>query len=158
MKLIAPPFKIQEHLATDMHDTRKDLQPKVGLTILAASLGFVLVQLDVSIVNIALAKIGVDLGTPVAGLQWVVDAYALAFAALLLSAGALGDQIGARKGFTVGFATFIVASLGCGLAPGPIADCCASCPRDWCRTPCPMLFSAIEPSRCRGCPIASHSR
>jgi MFS transporter, DHA2 family, methylenomycin A resistance protein len=115
----------------DMHDKRKDLQPpvppkrsgggKIGMTILAASLGFVLVQLDVSIVNIALAKIGADLGTPVAGLQWVVDAYALAFAALLLSAGALGDQIGARKGFNIGFAAFVVASLGCGLAPGPIA-------------------------------------
>src|SRR6201987_61225 len=104
-----------------MHETHKNPQPKIGMTILAASLGFVLVQLDVSIVNIALAKIGADLGTPVAGLQWVVDAYALAFAALLLSAGALGDQIGARKGFTIGFAAFIVASLGCGLAPGPIA-------------------------------------
>ena len=96
-------------------------QPKIGLTILATSLGFVLVQLDVSIVNIALAKIGADLGTPVAGLQWVVDSYALAFAALLLSAGAFGDQIGARKGFTIGFATFVAASLGCGLAPGAIA-------------------------------------
>jgi MFS transporter, DHA2 family, methylenomycin A resistance protein len=99
----------------------RPLQPKIGLTILATSLGFVLVQLDVSIVNIALAKIGADLGTPVAGVQWVVDSYALAFAALLLSAGAFGDQIGARKGFTIGFATFVAASFGCGLAPGPIA-------------------------------------
>jgi MFS transporter, DHA2 family, methylenomycin A resistance protein len=114
-------LEIQEPEEVAMHETRKNLQPKIGMTILAASLGFVLVQLDVSIVNIALAKIGADLGTPVAGLQWVVDAYALAFAALLLSAGALGDQIGARKGFTIGFAAFIFASLGCGLAPGPIA-------------------------------------
>jgi MFS transporter, DHA2 family, methylenomycin A resistance protein len=143
VKLIAPPIHTEHRQTTqldtanynrerrtvnrerqtppDMHDTRKDLQPQIGLTILAASLGFVLVQLDVSIVNIALAKIGADLGTPVAGLQWVVDAYALAFAALLLSAGALGDQIGARKGFTIGFGAFVVASLGCGLAPGPIA-------------------------------------
>jgi MFS transporter, DHA2 family, methylenomycin A resistance protein len=121
VKIIAPPFKTQELLATDMHNTRKNLRPKIGMTILAASLGFVLVQLDVSVVNIALAKIGADLRTPVAGLQWVVDSYALAFAALLLSAGALGDQIGARKGFTIGFAAFVVASLGCGLAPGPIS-------------------------------------
>jgi DHA2 family methylenomycin A resistance protein-like MFS transporter len=124
-----------------MHDTHKPAQPPVApkrlvlhsfsdggsgggnidLTILATSLGFVLVQLDVSIVNIALAKIGADLGTAVAGLQWIVDSYALTFAALLLSAGALGDQIGARKGFIVGFAAFMAASLGCGLAPGPIA-------------------------------------
>jgi MFS transporter, DHA2 family, methylenomycin A resistance protein len=114
-------LEIQEPQEVAMHNQHKDLRPKIGMTILAASLGFVLVQLDVSIVNIALAKIGADLGTPVAGLQWVVDAYALAFAALLLSAGALGDQIGARKGFTIGFAAFVVASLGCGLAPGPIA-------------------------------------
>jgi len=123
--------KNQEPTATEMHDTSKQVQPPVapkrsgggniGLTILATSLGFVLVQLDVSIVNIALAKIGADLGTAVAGLQWIVDSYALAFAALLLSAGALGDQIGARKGFIVGFAAFVAASLGCGLAPGPIA-------------------------------------
>ena len=124
-------LEIQEPEEVATHNQHKDLQPpvapkrsgggKIGMTILAASLGFVLVQLDVSIVNIALAKIGADLGTPVAGLQWVVDAYALAFAALHLSAGALGDQIGARKGFTIGFAAFVVASLGCGLAPGPIA-------------------------------------
>jgi MFS transporter, DHA2 family, methylenomycin A resistance protein len=114
-------LEIQEPEEVAMRNQPKDLRPKIGITILAASLGFVLVQLDVSIVNIALAKIGADLGTPVAGLQWVVDAYALAFAALLLSAGALGDQIGARKGFTIGFAAFIVASLGCGLASGPIA-------------------------------------
>ena len=114
-----------------MHDTHKHVQPpvapkrlvlhifsdggsgggKIGLTVFATSLGFVLVQLDVSIVNIALAKIGADLGTTVAGLQWVVDSYALAFAALLLSAGALGDQIGASKGFIVGFAAFVAASL-----------------------------------------------
>ena len=117
MKALTEPLKTMEPKAADMHDT----QPKIGLTTLATSLGFVLVQLDVSIVNIALAKIGADLGTPVAGLQWIVDSYALAFAALLLSAGALGDQIGARKGFIVGFAGFVAASLGCGLAPGPIA-------------------------------------
>lgn len=51
----------------------------------------------------------------------MVDSYALAFAALLLSTGALGDQIGARKGFIIRFGAFVVASLGCGLAPGPIA-------------------------------------
>ena len=95
-----------------MHDRRLDLRPRIGLIILATSLGFVLVQLDVTIVNIALAKIGADLGTAVSGLQWVVDSYALTFAALLLSAGALGDQIGVRKGFVIGFAAFVGASLG----------------------------------------------
>jgi hypothetical protein len=63
-------LEIQEPKEVAMHETHKNPQPKIGMTILAASLGFVLVQLDVSIVNIALAKIGADLGTPVAGLQW----------------------------------------------------------------------------------------
>lgn len=83
----------------------------------ATSLGFVLVQLDVSIVNVALANIDATLATGVAGLQWVVDAYALAFASLLLSAGALGDRIGPHRAFTSGFALFTLASLACGLAP-----------------------------------------
>jgi MFS transporter, DHA2 family, methylenomycin A resistance protein len=93
---------------------------KFALTVLATSLGFVLVQLDVSIINVALAKIGAEFETGIAGLQWIVDSYALAFAALLLSAGALGDQIGSRKGFLAGFALFVLASVGCGLSPGPI--------------------------------------
>jgi len=121
MKGASELLELQEPAGVTMQDTRRDPRPRIGLTILATSLGFVLVQLDVSIVNIALAKIGANLGTPVSGLQWVVDSYALAFAALLLSAGALGDQIGARKGFVIGFATFVAASLGCGLAPGPTA-------------------------------------
>ena len=104
-----------------MYEIRKDPQRKIAVTILATSLGFVLVQLDVSIINVALAKIGADFGTGIVGLQWVVDSYALAFASLLLSAGALGDQIGARKAFVVGFGLFVLASLGCGLAPGPRA-------------------------------------
>lgn len=87
------------------------------LAILATGIGFALVQLDVSIVNVALVSIGADLRTGIAGLQWVVDAYAVAFAALLLSAGSLGDRVGARKALIAGFALFGAASLGCGLAP-----------------------------------------
>lgn len=99
------------------HLSRKTL----ATTIVATSLGFVLVQLDVSIVNVALAKIGIDLRTDVAGLQWVVDAYTLMFASLLLFAGALADRIGARKAFVGGFGLFVAASLACGLAPVPAA-------------------------------------
>lgn len=90
-----------------------------AITILATSLGFVLVQLDVSIVNVALAQIGNELRANVAGLQWVVDAYALLFASLLLFAGTLSDRIGARKAFVGGFGLFVAASLACGLAPLP---------------------------------------
>jgi len=90
----------------------------IGLVVVATSLGFVLVQLDVSILNVALARIGAALGTGVAGLQWVVDAYTIAFASLMLSAGALGDRIGARRAYMSGFILFVLASLGCGLASG----------------------------------------
>jgi DHA2 family methylenomycin A resistance protein-like MFS transporter len=89
-----------------------------GLTVLATSLAFVLVQLDVSIINVALTTIGARLDTGIPGLQWVVDAYAVTFASLLLSAGGLGDRIGSRLMFVVGLATFTVASILCGVAPG----------------------------------------
>ncbi|WP_158928152.1 MFS transporter [Acidisphaera sp. S103] len=92
---------------------------RFGLTILATSIGFVLVQLDVSIINVALASIGAGLHTGTTGLQWVVDAYVLTFAALLLSTAALGDRIGPRRMFIAGLATFTAASVLCGLAPTP---------------------------------------
>src|SRR6201996_8009252 len=85
--------------------------------LLATSLGFAVVQLDVSVVNGATKPIGADLGGGVSGLQWAVGAYTLAFAALILSAGALGDRIGARRMFMAGFALFPPAPAACGLAP-----------------------------------------
>ncbi|MCS6471205.1 MFS transporter [Burkholderia thailandensis] len=80
------------------------------------SAGFVITQLDVTIVNVALARIGIDLHASVAGLQWIVDAYTLAVAGLMLSAGALGDRFGARRLFAAGLALFAVASFVCGVA------------------------------------------
>src|ERR1700678_1249401 len=85
------------------------------------SLGFGVVQLDVTIVNTALSSIGRSLGGGVAELQWVVSAYTIAFAALILTAGALGDRIGAKKVFMMGFALFTAASLACALAPGAVS-------------------------------------
>jgi MFS transporter, DHA2 family, methylenomycin A resistance protein len=87
------------------------------LTLAAMSLGFGVVQLDVTIVNTALNSIGISLGGGVSQLQWVVSAYTIAFAALILTAGALGDRLGAKRIFMAGFAIFTVASLGCALAP-----------------------------------------
>lgn len=83
----------------------------------ATSLGFAVVQLDVSIVNVAIKPIGASLGGNVSGLQWVVNAYTVAFAALILSAGALGDRVGAKRVFIAGFGLFTAASAACGLAP-----------------------------------------
>jgi MFS transporter, DHA2 family, methylenomycin A resistance protein len=85
------------------------------------SLGYGVVQLDVTIVNTALSSISASLRGGIAELQWVVSSYTIAFAALILTAGALGDRIGAKKVFIVGFALFTTASLACALAPGPIS-------------------------------------
>lgn len=89
---------------------------RVAVITAATSLGFAVVQLDGSVLNVALPRIGAALGASVDGLQWTVDAYLLVFAALLLSAGALADRIGAKRAFIGGFAIFAAASLACGLA------------------------------------------
>lgn len=92
-----------------------------ALTLTAMSLGFGVVQLDVTIVNTALASIRSALGGGVAELQWVVNAYTIAFAAFILTAGALGDRLGARRIFMGGFALFTLASIGCGVAPDALS-------------------------------------
>jgi EmrB/QacA subfamily drug resistance transporter len=88
-----------------------------GVALAAALLGFFVITLDAVIVNVALPSIRTDLGGGVSGLQWVVDSYTLMFAALLLSAGSLTDRIGARRAFGLGMVVFVLASIGCGLAP-----------------------------------------
>jgi hypothetical protein len=88
-----------------------------ALTLAAMSLGYVVVQLDVTIVNVAINSIGADFGGSIADLQWIVNAYTITFAAFILTAGALGDRLGARRVFVAGFAIFALASLACALAP-----------------------------------------
>src|SRR5579862_4879663 len=91
-----------------------------SLTLAAMSLGYGVVQLDVTIVNTALGSIGTSLGGGVSELQWVVSTYTIAFAAFILTAGALGDRIGAKRVFMAGFAIFTAASVACALAPTAI--------------------------------------
>jgi MFS transporter, DHA2 family, methylenomycin A resistance protein len=95
--------------------TRSNLS--TSLTLAAMSLGYGVVQLDVTIVNTALNSIGTSLGGGVAELQWVVSAYTIAFAAFILTAGVLGDRVGAKRIFMAGFAIFTAASVACALAP-----------------------------------------
>jgi DHA2 family methylenomycin A resistance protein-like MFS transporter len=95
--------------------------PSFALVVLATCMAFVVGQLDVTIVNVALPAMARDLGTGVAGLQWVVDAYAVAFAAFMLSAGALGDRFGARHAFQWGMAIFALASIACAAASSAVA-------------------------------------
>src|SRR5256885_12961937 len=88
-----------------------------ALALAAMSLGLGVVQLDITIVNTALSSIGASLGGSVAELQWVVTAYTIAFAAFILTAGALGDRLGAKRIFMAGFSAFTVASVDLALAP-----------------------------------------
>ena len=89
----------------------------LSVALVAVCLGYFMVILDTTIVNVALPALREDLGTSVSGLQWVVDGYLLMFAALLLSGGVLADRIGARQVFQLGLGLFVLASVGCGLAP-----------------------------------------
>jgi MFS transporter, DHA2 family, methylenomycin A resistance protein len=91
------------------------------LPLLAVSLGYLMVILDATAVTVALPALRADLGGGVSGLEWVVDGYTLVFAALLLSAGALGDRIGTRRVFFAGLSVFTLASAGCGAAPSVAA-------------------------------------
>lgn len=75
--------------------------------------------LDITVVNTALPAIQKDLGGSFTDLQWVIDAYALSLAALVLTAGSLADRLGRRRVFAAGLAIFSVASLLCALAPDP---------------------------------------
>jgi MFS transporter, DHA2 family, methylenomycin A resistance protein len=95
--------------------------PALARIVATVSVGFVVTQLDVTIVNIALARLAIDLHASVARLQWIVDAYTLAFAVLMLSAGVLGDRYGARRMYAVGIVVFALASLACGIAVEPAA-------------------------------------
>ncbi|MFL6143288.1 MAG: MFS transporter [Labedaea sp.] len=79
-------------------------------------LGSGMVFLDSTIVNVALPRIGTELGASIAGLQWILDGYLLSLAALILIAGSLGDRYGRRKVFTIGVVWFGAASVLCGLA------------------------------------------
>jgi len=88
-----------------------------SLTLTAMSLGYAVVQLDITVVNTALSSIGRSLHGGVSELQFVVTAYTIAFAALILTAGAFGDRFGAKKIFMAGFTVFTAASLACALAP-----------------------------------------
>ena len=75
-----------------------------------------MLMLDIAVVNTALSRIADDLDTGLSGLQWVVDAYTLALAAVVLTAGALADRLGRRRLFLVGLGIFTASSLGCALA------------------------------------------
>jgi EmrB/QacA subfamily drug resistance transporter len=89
-------------------------------TLLASCIAIFMLLLDVTIVNVALPSIERSLGANFTDLQWVIDAYALTLAGVLLAAGSLADKVGRRLVFMLGLAIFTASSLACGLAPDPL--------------------------------------
>lgn len=87
--------------------------------LITLSLGFFMTLLDLTIVNIAIPDMGEDLDASLDEILWVVNAYTLALAVLLITAGRLGDLRGKRNLFLAGVALFTLASLACGLARDP---------------------------------------
>jgi EmrB/QacA subfamily drug resistance transporter len=94
------------------------LKSAQGRGVLAATiLGSGMAQLDGTVVNVALPRIGTDLNAGITALQWTLNAYTLTLAGLLLLGGSLGDRLGRRRIFVLGVIWFTVASAGCTIAP-----------------------------------------
>src|SRR3981189_2367343 len=86
------------------------------LSLMILCTGFLLIVVDMTIVNVALPSIQRDLGFTQSGLAWVINAYLIAFGGFLLLAGRLGDLFGRKRIYLIGLAIFIVASVLCGFS------------------------------------------
>lgn len=106
------------HGTVDTADGRSPARSPGVVEFLAVALGFFLAALDATVVNVAGARILDDLDLSLSGLTWAVDGYMLPFAALLLLSGALASRYGAKSFYTAGLGLFVLASVGCALAPG----------------------------------------
>src|SRR5215831_16327249 len=101
---------------TGTQPTARTADPK-WWTLTAVCLGVFMLLLDITIVNVALPQIQDQLNASLSDLQWVIDAYALSLAALLLTTGSLADLYGRRLLFVIGLVVFTVGSVACGAAP-----------------------------------------
>ena len=95
--------------------SRAPVRPQLVLAICCFSL--LMVAMDATIVNVALPSIRQDLHASVSGLQWVIDAYTMVVASLLMLAGSMADRFGRRRVFQLGMALFLLGSLLCSVAP-----------------------------------------
>ena len=90
------------------------------LVLLATSLGVLLAQIDTSVVNLGLKSIARELNAGVSEMQWVIDAYNVVYATLLLTGGTLGDIYGRRRIFLLGITLFTAGTIVCALAPNAV--------------------------------------
>jgi EmrB/QacA subfamily drug resistance transporter len=118
-----------EAMTKETRGTKPAQQPTVGTTkgvdpkwwtLVAVSLGTFMLLLDLTVVNVALPQIQSSLHSTFTGLQWVVDAYALTLAALLLTSGSLADLYGRKRLWMIGLVIFTAASALCGAAQSPL--------------------------------------
>src|SRR5437870_13383855 len=89
-------------------------------TLIVVCVAIFMLLLDITVVNVALPDIQRELHTSFTDLQWVVDAYALMLAAVMLNAGSLGDLLGRKRVFVTGVLLFTAASAACGSAASPL--------------------------------------
>jgi EmrB/QacA subfamily drug resistance transporter len=94
-----------------------DEEQRKWWTLVAVAFGLFMIMLDNTVVNVALPSIRRDLNMSISSLEWVVNAYFLTFAVLMLSGGKLADRYGRRRIFIAGLVVFTLSSLACGLAP-----------------------------------------
>ena len=107
------------------------------LPLITVCLGTFMLLIDVTIVNVALPDMAKDLRTSFGSLQWVIDAYALVLAALVLGTGSIADLVGHRRAYVAGLALFAVSSFACGVSPDAGA--------------LPQTLKTVACDRCRRC-------
>jgi EmrB/QacA subfamily drug resistance transporter len=98
------------------HAPARQLKPHPSLILAICCLSLLMVAMDVTIVNVALPSIHHDLSASISGLQWVIDAYTMVVASLLMMAGSMADRFGRRRVFLIGMGVFMLGSLLCSLA------------------------------------------
>src|ERR1700733_1090257 len=117
---ISPPRSRAECLPTPRQRPPRPGPRRRRLTLLAMCVTTFMIQLDVTIVNVALPTIQRDLQASTGGLEWVISCYALSLAALIPVGGALGDRYGRRRVFLAGVVIFAIGSAACARSPDAI--------------------------------------
>src|SRR5438477_12519115 len=104
--MVAPDRQVQDQQVQDQQVQVQRIHDRRWLTLLVLCVSLLVIVIDNTIVNVALPTLVRDLGTSISDLQWVVDAYTLVFAGLLLTAGSLGDRFGRKGALTLGLVIF----------------------------------------------------